>query len=154
MALGWFSIQPSLELQRAEEELEKLHLAINAQDAEITQLRNQLESVHHQKQCATEEAELTLLQLYQVQEELEHYYLQARGADQLATAQQDQLLRAQVLMSRLLPEAAALAPAKRVSLEVLPPSPPESPVQTEALLSSYFTSLRRASALLQRAIQS
>ena len=106
-----------------------------------------------EKEEAREEAELTLLQLHQVQEELEHYFLKSRGADQLAAAQQDQLLRAQTLMAKLLPEASNLISAQRVDVEVLPPSPPTDEVQTEALLNSYAISMRRAAALMQRAVQ-
>ena len=156
-----------LHLHQAQEELEQYFLKVQEAEGQLKMLKEQLTSqaeVLHdaqlvrdelleQKQEALEEAKLTLLQLHQVQEELEHYFLQSRGADQLAAAQQDQLLRAQALIARLLPDAAAIAPAQRVAVEVLPPSPPAAAVQTEALLSSYATSLRRASDLLQRAIQ-
>ena len=101
---------------------------------------------------AREEAELTLVQLHQVQEELEHYFVKTQSAEQLSAAQQDQLLKAKALMSRLLPNASDISQSQRVTAEVLPPSPPAAPVETEALLNSYATSLRRASALLQRAI--
>ena len=123
------------------------------QSQKLEQAQTACDDLTHQRQRANDDAELMLIQLHQVQEELEHYFLQARGADQLAAAHQDQLLRAQALMARLLPEASASAPAQRVAVEVLPPSPPGAPVQTEALLSSYASSLRRASALLHRAIQ-
>ena len=156
-----------LQLHQVQEELEKYFLKAQEAEGQLNTLKDQLRSqaeeleqaqqvrnqVLQQKQEASQEAELVLLQLHQVQEELEHYFLQARGADQLAAAQQDQLLRAQALMARFLPEEAALAPAQRVSVEVLPPATQAVSVQTEALLRSYATSLSRASALLQRAIQ-
>ena len=106
-----------------------------------------------EKAEARAEAENTLLQLHQIQEELEHYLQSSRSANQLAAAQQDQLLRAKALVARLLPEASALSQAQHVPVEVLPPSPPAAPLQTEALLNSYAASLRRASTLLQRAIR-
>ena len=106
-----------------------------------------------QKQEAIEEVELTLLQLHQVQEELEHYFLNAQSAEQLAAAQQDQLLRAQALMARVLPEAAAQPLVQGLEVEVLPPLTPAAGVQIEALLSSYASSLHRAASLLQRAMQ-
>ena len=126
---------------------------LKALKAELANAIGERDAQTKEKGEVREEAELTLLQLHQVQEELEHYFLKSRGADQLAAAQQDQLLRAQALMARLLPEASALAQAQRVAVEVLPPSPPAAPVQTEALLNSYAASLRRASALLQRSIR-
>jgi len=112
----------------------------------------ELAALMEQKQEAIEEAELTLLQLHQVQEELEHYFLNAQSAEQLATAQQDQLLRAQALMARVLPEAAAQPLVRGLEVEVLPPLTPVAGVQTEALLSSYASSLHRAASLLQRAM--
>jgi hypothetical protein len=45
-------------------------------------LREQLEQHTKAEQDAREEAELTLLQLHQVQEELEHYFLLSRGQSQ------------------------------------------------------------------------
>ena len=57
-------------------------------------------------------------------------------------------------MARILPEASRLDSAQHAAVEVLPLSPPPDDVQTDALLKTYATSLRRASALLQRAIRS
>jgi hypothetical protein len=51
---------------------------------------------------AREEAELTLLQLHQVQEELEHYFLRSRSSDQLVAAQAEQNGRAFSLLGRML----------------------------------------------------
>jgi hypothetical protein len=119
----------------------------------VTQLQTSRDEEAVANAEAREECELTLLQLHQVQEELEHYFLHAQSSQQLAHAQQEQLGRVQALMARLLPEAAALARDPRVDVEVLPPLPPAAPVQTEALLSSYASSLHRAGLLLQRALQ-
>ena len=126
---------------------------LKALEEKLTAIQGERDALAKEKREAVEESELTLLQLHQVQEELEHYFLKSRGADQLTAAQQDQLLRAKVLMARILPESATLASTKKVDVEVLPPSPHSDEVQTEALLNSYATSLRRAAALLQRAIQ-
>ena len=107
-----------------------------------------------ERDIAREETQFTLLQLHQVQEELERYYLESRSTEEIATAQQDQLLRAKALVARLLPETSEQAPTQNFAVEVLPASSPENVLQKEALLSSYAESLRRASALLRRALQS
>ena len=52
-----------------------------------------------EKAEAIAETQLTLLQLHQVQEELENYFMQTRHAEQIVVAQQDQLLRAQALIT-------------------------------------------------------
>ena len=144
------------EQQGREEKAERVK-ALEAEKVEAGQaaeeLKLQLAEEAAAKAEALEEAELILLQLHQVQEELEHYFLHAQSSQQLAHAQQEQLGRVQALMARLLPEAAVVARDPRVDVEVLPPLPPAAPVQTEALLSSYASSLHRAGLLLQRALQ-
>ena len=105
---------------------------------------------------AREEAELTLLQLHQVQEELEYYFLRSRDGEELAAAQQYQLSRAQTLMGRLLPVAAQSHSIRGESIDVISPdvmSQSQMSVQTYALLASYKKSLHRAATLLQRAIR-
>ena len=106
---------------------------------------------------SSEENEVILLQLHQVQEELEHYFLRSRDEDELAAAQQNQLSRAQTLMGRLLPVAAQSHSNRSESIDVITPdvmSQSQMSVQTDALLTSYQKSLHRAAALLQRAIRS
>jgi len=106
---------------------------------------------------AQEENELILLQLHQVQEELEHYFLQSRAGDELAQAQKQQLQRAQALIARLLPNLALTDQSIEFTpVEVLTPQPgrPQLSLQTEALLNTYAASLKRSSALLQRAMNS
>ncbi len=69
------------------------------------QLAVQAESLRHSQIALTEakeEAELLLLQLHQVQEELEHYFLRSQQADALTRAQTEQHRRSVVLLSRLL----------------------------------------------------
>ena len=137
----------------AQQRATELQEQLRAQAETLQQVQTARDELMQQKQEAIEEAELTLLQLHQVQEELEHYFLNAQSAEQLATAQQDQLLRAQALMARVLPEAVAQPLVQGLEVEVLPPLTPAAGVQTEALLSSYASSLHRAASLLQRAMQ-
>ena len=167
-----------LQLHQTEEELESIFLATKANKNELEELKQKLsaKTSELEKECSTAaqryealqgerdiqakekaeaiaETQLTLLQLHQVQEELENYFMQTRHAEQIVVAQQDQLMRAQALITRLLPESALSALIKPIGIEVLPPSPTTTDVQTNSLLRSYSTSLRRASALLQRAIR-
>jgi hypothetical protein len=101
---------------------------------------------------------MTLSQLHQVHEELEHYFLQARANDQLAQAQLEQLQRAQRLMARFNNEVLPTAPyPPALAVEVLPAlavAGSDPSLQTQALLSTYAASLKRASALLERARRS
>ena len=120
---------------------------------ELSRLQHEYKGIVLQKQEASEETELILLQLHQVQEELEQYFLQARNADKLAEAQQNQLLRAKNLMAKVVPGVSSPAPETHCEVEVLPPHSAGNDVQKEALLNSYSDSLRRASILLQRAIR-
>ena len=45
---------------------------------------------------------MLLLQLHQVQEELEHYFLSSRSSDQLVEAQAEQNTRALAMIGRML----------------------------------------------------
>ena len=68
---------------------------------ELGAVRQELEAKSAGEQEAREEAELTLLQLHQVQEELEHYFLLSRGqSDQLERYNQLQQ-RSQRLLAQL-----------------------------------------------------
>jgi hypothetical protein len=137
---------------------------------ELRRLKTDQESAHEQAKAvleqglasretqlwqAREEAEMTFEQLHQTQEELEHYFLEARAGDQLAQAQLEQLQRAQSLMLRLNPDVLPndpYPPALAVEvLSELPAAMPDPSLQTQALLSTYAASLQRASALLERA---
>ena len=130
--------------QRLEPQLAELEQRLACRDTELLEAR--------------EEAELSLLQLHQVQEELEHYFLKARASEQLAQAQLEQLQRAQGLMIRLHPDvlpSAGYPPT--LAVEVMPDvaaAMTDSTLQTKALLSTYAASLQRASALLERAKRS
>jgi hypothetical protein len=134
-------------------------LQISRERDEAVLGRDQLsEALENQLSEAREEAELTLLQLHQAQEELEHYFLKARAGDQLAQAQMEQLQRAQSLLVRLNPDVLPSAPyPPALAVEVLselPAAMPDPSLQTQALLSTYAASLQRASALLERARRS
>ncbi|MCX5947138.1 MAG: hypothetical protein NTY67_02770, partial [Cyanobacteria bacterium] len=127
--------------QRFEPQLAELEQRLACRDTELLEAR--------------EEAQLSFLQLHQVQEELEHYFLKARASEQLAQAQLEQLQRAQGLMVRLHPDvlpSASYPPT--LAVEVMPDvaaAMTDSTLQTKALLSTYAASLQRASALLERA---
>ena len=96
-----------LQLHQVQEELEKLFLQNQAQaqaqaqardseSNELNDLRKQLQARDSELKDAQEEAELTLLQLHQVQEELEYYFLESRkqvSSQALTSAQLDQLQR-------------------------------------------------------------
>ena len=134
-----------LELQSLRERLEP----------RLAELEQRLASRDAQLQEAREAAELSLIQLHQVQEELEHYFHNARSRDQLVQAQFEQLQRAQRLMVRLHPDVLPAVPYSPLhAVQVLPEDAaamPNPSLQAEALLSTYAASLQRASALLERA---
>jgi len=124
-------------------------------DLRLAELEQRLATSGSQLQEAREAAELTVLQLHKLQEELEHHFLNARSRDQLAQAQFEQLQRAQRLMVRLHPDVLSTAPySPSLAVQVLPDEAvaiTNPSLQTEALLSTYAASLQRASALLERA---
>ena len=139
-------------LERDARDIEKV-----IEQQQLAELNNQLEAAQKKGSKTSEEAKLMLLQLHQVQEELEHYFLKSRAVDQLAEAQQRQLSRAKMLMSRLLPVEAQSNSTYGESINVINPdviSQPQRSVQTDALLISYQKSLHRAAAMLQDAIRS
>jgi DNA repair exonuclease SbcCD ATPase subunit len=132
------------ELQTSREHLEQ----------RLAELEYRLTSKEIEFQEVTEAAELSLLQLHQVQEELENYFLKARASEQLAQAQFEQLQRAQGLMLRLHPDVLPIGPySPSLAVQVLPElavATPNPTLQAEALLNTYAASLQRASDLLER----
>jgi hypothetical protein len=124
-------------------------------DRQLAGLEERLASCHAELRDVSETAELTVLQLNQVQEELERFFLKARASDRLAQAQFEQMQRAQRLMLRLHPDVLPTPPNPlAIAVEVLPEAAavmPKYTLETEALLSTYAESLQRASALLERA---
>ena len=122
---------------------------------QLAEATNSLSDKSSEAQTASEEAELTLLQLHQVQEELEHYFLKSKSSDELADAQKQQLERSQSLLSRLIQQPGLeLQTIRSVNVEVLPPEntliSQSGPVETEALLNSYKANLQRATELLKQ----
>ncbi|MEB3335296.1 MAG: hypothetical protein VKP70_09955 [Cyanobacteriota bacterium] len=107
-----------------------LNQQLSTQMETLTLLREVEGSLHAraaaldgENQKRQEEIALTTHQLQQTQEELERYFLLAQSSEQLVIAQQEQLQRAQSLMSRLLCQVArdqVLPPA--LAVEVLPPA--------------------------------
>ena len=162
-----------LQLHQVQEQLEHFFLnngekqqQLEARDREFETLRQLFEprlaeledclaSRDSELQVVSEAAERSLLQLHQVQEELEHYFLKARASDQLAQAQYEQLQRAQRLIVRLQPDVIPPIPySSTLSVQVWPAvaaAMPKPTLETEALLSTYAESLQRARALLERA---
>ena len=83
------------ELEKAKEEkLEQREKKLEAENM-AKELKQKLE-------IASEEAKLTLLQLHQVQEEMEHYFIQSRAKDKLLQKHQAQQHRAKKLVSKIL----------------------------------------------------
>ena len=109
-----------LQLHQVQEELEQVFLQKQARESEVNELKQQLRAREREpksaqqsnsavgnQQLATpqadlkearEEAELTLLQLHQVQEELEHYFLLSREQSSLLDAHAEQQKRVQKLL--------------------------------------------------------
>ena len=80
------------EAQQAVEELKK----------QLKQVSASLTEKEMEAKDASEEAELTLLQLHQVQEELEHYFRSSRAKEELVQKHQAQQQRMKELMSKAL----------------------------------------------------
>ena len=76
----------------------------DSQDQNGTQneLQKQLKAAQAETKDAREEAELTLLQLHQVQEELEHYFLLSREQNALLDGHAHQQKRVQKLLHTVL----------------------------------------------------
>ena len=105
----------------------------------------ELDSLREQLTDAREEAELTLLQLHQVQEELEHYFLESRDLQQkldaVTTIAPEQLEQLQRIRTRLLRLFTAM------------PSPSGSEPRLRALVERQQNALRRFQRLHAPAIQ-
>ena len=79
----------------AEQTVGELKLQLELSSASLTE--KQLEA-----KAASEDAELTLLQLHQSQEGLEHYFFESRAKDELLKKYQAQQKRVKSLISRIL----------------------------------------------------
>ena len=84
---------------------EYLRAELAAARAELEAERGEVAGLREREREAREEAELTLLQLHQVQEELEHYFLLARGQTQQIDRYDDLQRRSQRLLAQLVPQA-------------------------------------------------
>ena len=89
---GWLS------RKRVDEDINYTHDNLK----QLTQLQEQLEKRDSELQDAREEAELILLQLHQVQEELEHYFLKCCKMEQMQTIDPKQLEQLKRINSRML----------------------------------------------------
>ena len=67
----------------------------------LSELQEQLKAAQAETKDAREEAELTLLQLHQVQEELEHYFLDSRSKDELLQQYNQQTNDMKTLISEI-----------------------------------------------------
>ena len=143
------------------QELHGLQANIQALQQELQpkmdHLEQQLLNRDRDLQQTREEAELTLLQLHQVQEELERYFLQTRAGNQLVESQTDPLHRVKHLMAKLaVNEFTPSGDMAAVAVEVLAPADPsrhQPSLQVEALLNTYASTIERASELLTRAMR-
>ena len=89
-------------LQQIKEARDEQAARAQVVEGELATLKSERDDALGNVREAREEAELTLLQLHQVQEELEHYFLSSRSSDQLVEAQAEQNPRAVALIGRML----------------------------------------------------
>jgi len=141
------------ELQTLKRNLEALQQELQPK---VDYLEQQLQTSEKEMQDIREEARLTLLQLHQVQEELERYFLQTRAGSGLIEAQKDQLNRSKQLLAKITGnDFRPRNDVVSVAVEVMPPGARASEhpsLQLQALLKTYATSLNRANEILSRAI--
>ena len=83
-------------------EVQKLKQEISAKSTELETERKKRSTAEKAVNELKEEAELTLLQLHQVQHELEHYFSQSREKDKLIQRFKDQQQRVKTLISTFL----------------------------------------------------
>ena len=83
-------------------EVQKLKQEISAKSTELETERKKRSTAEKAVNELKEEAELTLLQLHQVQHELEHYFSQSREKDKLIQRFKDQQQRVKILISTFL----------------------------------------------------
>jgi chromosome segregation ATPase len=90
-------------------QLQSKDQALQAASASTSDLGNQLQKRGEELETANknlteaqQEAESTLLQLHQVQEELEQYFLRSRAGDELSQAQAQENARAMGLLARMI----------------------------------------------------
>ena len=118
---------------------------------------HELEAERKNKDEASEEAQLTLLMLHKVQEELT-YYFQKENSEELIVAQKKQLMRCKAMLSKLIQQPNfELQSTNPINVEVMPPNNSQltstNLLQIEALLYSYKFSLERATKLLKQELK-
>jgi chromosome segregation ATPase len=86
-------------LKDAQSQSQQSQQQLKNTQAESQKLQQQLKDAQSETKDAREEAELTLLQLHQVQEELEHYFLLSREQNALLDGHTDQQKRVQKLLN-------------------------------------------------------
>ena len=100
--LGSLLAEQAKEKSEAHKRIQELMQQISAKSTELeTERKKRLaaeQAVHELK----EEAELTLLQLHQVQQELEHFFAQSCEKDKLIKRFKDQQQRVKILISKAL----------------------------------------------------
>ena len=147
------------QLNHRETELQqRQHAAKITHDQELEDLRESLKSQRAGFEAdlaqARQSSEQLGQQLQAIHEELEHYYLQASAGRQLVESQQNELIRAQRILSRLHPSPDTVPPQRgALNVEVLPAMEIGSAtpsLQAEALLRAYADNLKRAGVLLER----
>jgi hypothetical protein len=142
------------ELQSLQGDLEALQQELQTK---VLNLEKQLQNRDRDLLDARDDSELIRLQLHQVQEELERYFLQTRACNQLVEAQADQLHRSKRLLAKLaMSDFSPSGDVATIPVEVLPPTDLTSQqpsLQVQALLKAYASNLDRASALLARAMR-
>ena len=119
--LADLSVDELLQAWRApsvlQQELSEAHdQALKAREAEQAVAIQRTEALQQELSEAREEAELTLLQLHQVQEELEHYFLQSR--EQAKQLEEGQQLHEQALQALEAEKSAAITRAEALQHQI------------------------------------
>ena len=100
--LGSLLAEQENEKSEAQKRIQELMQQISAKSTELETERKKRSAAEQAVNELKEEAELTLLQLHQVQHELEHYFSQSREKDKLIQRFKDQQQRAKILISKIL----------------------------------------------------
>ena len=141
------------ELQQAQQDRDEQVARVKALEAEVVNRMAQLDAFASEKdsaiQTATEaqgEAELTLLHLHQVQEELQHYVLHSRAGDELSHAQAQQL----AAQLETLQQAHSVKDQQAVQLKRLQDDLAQSKAQLDAFASEKDSAIQTADDLKQQ----
>ena len=98
--LGSLLAEQAKEKSEADKKVQELMQQISAKTTELESERKKRSAAEQAVNELKEEAELTLLQLHQVQQELEHYFSQSREKDKLIQEFKVQHKRVKTLISR------------------------------------------------------